>query len=97
MQFIEGSTRALACSDRRPRRSALGLAAFPERRALDVAAGVFRGGAENRTRGRVRSPFQRHGGGLSFMHKRWASLPWREETLSSAHHVASPSPTNRWI
>jgi hypothetical protein len=64
MQSVWGSTRALACSDRRPRRSVPVLAAVTERWILDGPA-VFREGAENRTRGRVRSQFQLHRSALA--------------------------------
>ena len=59
MLFVLGSTRALTCSARRPRRADEALG-----QSLDVGesdlAGVFREGAEHSTRGRVRSPFRLH-------------------------------------
>ncbi len=55
MQFVSGSTRALACPDRRPRRSATGAETKPNR-YVRRRSPVFREGAEHHTRGRVCSP-----------------------------------------
>jgi hypothetical protein len=55
MRLELGTTRALACADRRPRRSEPGSLPPPKGGALE-ATGVVGGGANHRTRGRVRSP-----------------------------------------
>jgi hypothetical protein len=55
MRLELGSTRALACADRRPRRSESRGITSPNGGVLE-AAGVVGAGADHRTRGRVRSP-----------------------------------------
>ncbi len=64
LPFELGSTRALACSERRPRRSAGGQSNLSNGDYFACPSAVGEG-AGRRTRGRVRSPDQRHRYGLA--------------------------------
>jgi hypothetical protein len=69
MRLELGSPRALACADRRPRRSESRGMTSPNGGVREITR-VVGEGANHRTRGRVRSPTQPHGYGLRSVTRR---------------------------
>jgi hypothetical protein len=87
MQSVSGSTRALACSDRRPRRS---VRTPPQPRNSEPTwrAPVFREGAEHRTPGRVRSPFLPHRYGFARGRKEEGEPDWKKAERATGRSCA---------